>query len=346
MQINTDYHLPADITGYVREELANYPQNRFQLARWLPRRQVDDLEFRFSKGAGGLIEAASYRAFDAEAQVSKRPGLTRVTGELPPISRKIRLGEYDRLRQRANPDANVRAALLTDAERLTQSIEARYEVARGDAMVHGSLTIEENGVSATVDFGRSGSHSVTAAIAWSTTGSAVPLTDLITWQQVYVDTNGEPPGAMIMSTKVLGYMLRNSDLRSDLSSLAGTPSILTRAQLAALFDAHGLPPIYVYDAQVKLAGVATRIIPENVVLFAPTPTDPNDEQGTQLGASLSGTTAQSLDPRFGLAPGEEPGLVAGVYDTADPPAVWTLVAGIGLPILANPDLTLKAQVAA
>lgn len=346
MQINTDYFLPAELTGYVRAALADQPANRFQLARWLPHRNVDDLEYRFNKGAGGLIEAAAYRAFDAESPVSSRPGLTRVTGELPPISRKIRLGEYDRLRQRANPSATVRAALLTDAERLTQQIAARFEVARGDALVNGSLTISENGVSATVDFGRVGTHSTSAGIAWSTTASAVPLANMLAWRKVYVATNGEPPGACLFSDTVLGYLLLNDAMRALDSTLVGSPSILTVDKLQAIMRAHGLPPFYIYDTQVKVNGSATRIIPENVFLFLPAPVDPNDEQGTQLGASLWGTTAESLDARYGLAGGAEPGIVAGIYDTDNPIALWTNAAAIGLPILANPDLTLKATVAA
>jgi hypothetical protein len=148
-----------------------------------------------------------------------------------------------------------------------------------------------------------------------------------------------------MSTQALGYMLRNADLRSDVATLAGTPSIITQTTLNALLQAHGLPPVYVVDERVSVAGTATRVVAANVVLLLPEPGDPNDAAGTQLGATMWGTTAESLDPSYQLAEGDEPGIVAGVYSTQDPIALWTKAAGIALPVAANPDLSLKAVVA-
>ena len=346
MFLNTDFIDPVELTGYVREAQANLPINQFQLAQWLPNRPIDDLDYRFVSGGEGLTEAATFRAYDAESPIGSRPGVTRVSGELPPVSRKIRLGEYDRLRQRgANGDA-VREQILTDAERMTRAVSARMELARGDALVNGSVTINENGVVATVTFGRSGSHSVTPVTPWSTVASATPLLDMITWRDVYRDTNGEDPGASLMSTTVLGYLLRNAEIRTLAASTSGTPAIVSQAALTAVMGAHGLPPIYVYDARVKVAGVSTRIIAADKFLFLPAPTGEDNPDGTDLGATLWGTTAESLDPRYGLDEGERPGIVAGAYNTEDPIAVWTKAAGIGLPILANPNLSLMADVAA
>jgi hypothetical protein len=345
MLLNTDYILPAELTGYVREAMADQPANQFQLARWLPNRMVDDLMYRFARGTGGLTEAAEYRAYDAESPIGGRKGIQRVTGELPPISRKIRLGEYDRLRQRRDPNALIRNGLLTDSETMSRQVAARIELARGDALVNGSVTINENGVAATADFGRSGAHSVTAATLWSDTANAKPLEDLLSWQDTYTDTNGVPPGAIVFSRPVLGYVLRNAELRSDAATVAGTPSIITQTVLTALLQAHGLPPFYVVDERVSVVGTSTRVIPATVALLLPEPVDPNDEAGTQLGATMWGTTAESLDPSYQLAEGDEPGLVAGVYSTQDPIALWTKAAGIALPVAANPDLSFKAVVA-
>src|SRR5262245_44638536 len=129
MLLNTDYILPAQLTGYVRAGLADQPVNRFALAQWLPNRPIDDLEYRYDKGGEGLIEAAKIRSYDGESGIGKRPGVTRVTGELPPISRKIRLGEYDRLRQRQEPDATIRNRIMDDGMRMARAVAARVELA-------------------------------------------------------------------------------------------------------------------------------------------------------------------------------------------------------------------------
>jgi hypothetical protein len=341
MLLNTDYVAPAELTGYVRAAAADQPVNRFVLRRWLPDRLIDDLQYRFRRGGEGLIEAAAFRAWDAESPIGARVGVTRVTGDLPPISRKVRLGEYDRLVQRRAGTDAIRNELLTDAERMARAVAARMELARGDALVNGSVTITENGlVGLQADFGRAGGHSVTAAISWATASTDV-LVDMLTWRDTYVATNGVEPGAMVFSRTVLGYLQRNTALRTQSATVVGAPSIISESTLQALFQANGLPPYYLVDSRVNVSGVATRIIPADVFLYLPEPTD--DPDGTDLGATLWGTTAEALDPRYELAD-DEPGIVAGVYGTEDPIAMWTKAAGVGLPVLANPNLSFKADV--
>ena len=344
MLLNSDYITPVELTGYVRAALGDLTVNQFTLSRWLPNNPIDDLEYRFTKGGDGLVEAATFRAYDTESPVGSRPGLTRVTGELPPISRKIRLGEYDRLRQR-RADAAIRNAILDDATRMTRAVAARLELARGEALYSGKLVLNENGVIATVDFGRTAGHTVTAATVWSDPAADI-LGDLLTWRDTYNATNGEDPGAIVTSRTVMGYMVRNAGIRDLASTMAGTPSIVTEAALQATLDAHGLPPIQRYDAQVRVGASATRVIPADRLVMLPAPGDANDPASTQLGATLLGTTAESMEPGYGVADAaEQPGIVAGAYVTQDPVAVWTKAAAIGLPVMANPDLTLCADVA-
>lgn len=346
MLLNTDYVDPTELTGYARAAAQDWEINRFTLSRWLPHRTIDDLLFRFTQGGEGLTEAATFRAFDAESPIAARPGVTRVTGELPPISRKIRLGEYDRLRDARASDQRIREALLDDAARMARAVAARLELARGEALVTGQLALSENGVTGTVNFGRAGGHTVTAAILWSTVATAVPVQDLMSWQQTYIDANGEPPGALVTSTQVLGYLLRNAEIRGLLAANGVTPSVATESGLNSVLQAYGLPSLYTYDARVNVNGAATRPVAVNKLLMLPAPVDPNSVDGTDLGAVLLGTTAESMELGYGLAGGvEQPGLVAGAYATQDPVALWTKAACIGLPVLANPNLSFAATVA-
>ncbi|SDI40965.1 Phage major capsid protein E [Sinosporangium album] len=344
MLLNTDYALPAELTGYVRAALADMPVNQFQLARWLPNRTIDDLQYRFVRGGQGLAEAATFRAYDAESPIGRREGVTRVTGELPPISRKIRLGEYDRLRQR-RADGQVRGRILDDARTMTRAVATRMELARGEALYSGKIMLDENGVIAEVDFGRKGSHMVAPATLWSNTGAATPLVNLLAWLDIYTATNGAGPGAILTSRRVMSLMMANAELRALVATTAGTPSVVSRDAINAVLQAYGLPPVHIYDTQVSVNGSATRVIPDDRLLFLPAPVDPDDFDSSELGATLWGTTAEALEPEYAIEDGEEAGIVAGAYSTKDPVAVWTKAAAIGLPILANPDLTLVADVA-
>lgn len=344
MFLNTDYVDPAELTGYTRAAQQDLEINRFTLSRWLPNRTIDDLMFRFTAGGEGLAEAATFRAYDAESPIAGRPGVTRVAGELPPISRKIRLGEYDRLRNARASDAAIRSAILDDATRMARAVAARFEMARGEALVTGRVVLAENGVGATVDFGRAPAHTVTAAVLWSAGATAKPVADLIAWQQAYIDANGEPPGAIVTSTQVMTYLLQSAEIRGLLAANGVTPSIASATGLNTVIQAYGLPTIYTYDARVSVAGAGQRVIPANRVLLLPAPASGPD--GTDLGSVLLGTTAEAMELGYGLAPGvNQPGIVAGAYTTQDPVAIWTKAAAIGLPVLANPNLSFSATVA-
>lgn len=345
MYLMTDYFTPAELTGYVRAALADLPVNQFSLRRWLPTRYVPDLEYRYNKGTGGLIPAAQYRSYDAESPIAKRKGIERRSGSLPPMSEKIRLGEYDRLRIQANPDQSIRGQILDDAVLLAKKLEARAEKARADALVNGSVTLNENGVVANVDFGRNPSNAVTAATLWSVTATADVLGDLTTWVQYYVDVNGEPPAAFVTSNKVKGYMLRNAAIRQLAGTLIGSPTILSSDQLNAAMESHDLPMVYTYDAKYEdPSGAGARFIADNVGLLLPSPVAPDSWESTQLGATFWGNTAESLEPNYGLA-GDEPGIVVGNYKVENPLGLWTNAAAISLPVLANPDLSMKCTVA-
>jgi hypothetical protein len=344
MFLNTDYITPAELTGYVRAASGDLPINQTMLAAWLPNRLVDDLQYRYTRGGEALTQAATYRAYDAESPIGSRPGLTRVTGELPPISRKIRLGEYDRLRQR-RVDGLVRGAIQADAVRMVRSVAMRIEVARGQALYTGKVTIDENGVKQEADFGRAAGHTTAPGTLWSNTASATPLTNLLAWMDTYVAANGDAPGTILTSRRVLSYLLLNAEIRGLLATNAVTAGRVTIPALNDLLGAHGLPNIRTYDVTYTTdAGSTARVIPDDRVLLLPAPGDAGDADSGVLGNTLYGTTAESLEPDFGLE-GEEAGIVAGAYSTKDPVAVWTKAAAIALPVLANPDLTFCADVA-
>lgn len=340
--LNFDFIVPGLLTGYIRTAMADYADNQFSLARWLPYRTVNDLDYRTMVGNTGLADAAVYRTYDAESPIARRPGLTQLRGELPPMSLKVRLGEYDRLRNRALANQEIESAIYDDAERLAKNIVARFELARADALLNGTITINENGVSSVIDYQRPGSHTVTASTLW--TGAADPLADLMAWRDIYHATNGIDPEAIVTSRRVMNLLLRNQAVRNQVFPGANQPSIVTQANVNQLLESQGLPPIYTYNATVNISKVATKVIPDNKLLMLPAAGDPNDPQSSQLGGTFLGTTAESLEPEYGLEE-DQPGLVAGVYKDNDPIALWTKVAAIGVPVLANAALSFAATVA-
>jgi hypothetical protein len=340
MFLITDYVTPQELTGYVRAALMDLQVNQFTLSQQLPAKTLNDLDFRFAKGGEGLMEAATFRAFDTEAPVTNRPGVSRVSGELPPISRKIRQGEYYRLKQR-NLDGEIRSAILEDAVRLTRQLEARFEKARADALLDASLTFSENGLSLSADFGRDSAAEVDA----DTTGdywdgaAPTPLEDLLRWQDAYVALNGTEPGQILANRKVLAILMRSAEIRNIVFPTGDTqPSLVTRTAVNSALAAFGLPPISLYDAQYSVGGTATRFIPQNKILLLPAN---GSHDAAQMGQTFYGTTAESMENGYS---GVGAGIVAGTYHTFDPVSMWTKVSAIGMPVLANPNLAMVATV--
>ena len=323
-----------ELTGFARAALRDYEENQFSLSQFFPARETQDTMVTFGTG-GGCRTALKYRiGHDAEAPVGQRETVSKKSLEIPPISEKLWLTEYERYRLMNNSEQAV-ADVYNDAETLMRGIAARMEVARGRALQDGSLNFAENGLILTMDFGRSAGHEVSAATTWATSTTDI-LGDILSWMDTYNDTNGFLPGGIVTTRTVLGYMLTNDGFR-NLAFFGGTPpSRLSVAELNSQLADREIPPIEINDSKVAVDGVSTRIIDVDSFIF--TPPDPG-----AAGATVWGTTLEAVE-NLQLRGSEAPGVVAVLMRQEDPISYWTLAAAKGLPILGNPDLTFKADV--
>jgi hypothetical protein len=346
--LDTEYIDPQELTALVRLSLAEQQVNTFTLARWLPNVTVDDITFQYTKGGtGGLAEASVYRSWDTESRIGRREGVAQVMGELPPISEKLPLNEYDRLRIRNLDNANpVRQAIARDAYKLATNIAARFELGKGEALADAKFTINENNVQlAPVDFGRRPEHSVIAAVLWSDHANARPLDDLEAWVQTYIDTNGTPPATMMMARTVLSHFRQCDQVVRQVYPLApsGSAPMVSVEQLNTVLSSLDLPSIELNDARVSVDGTPRRIMPDDALVFLPSPGATDAAQPTDLGGFLLGTTAESMEPEYASVTGRA-GVVAATWKTKDPVRLWTHAAAVGMPVVREPDLTLKAEV--
>lgn len=334
-----------ELQGFVRGVQQELEANQFVLNQFLPNNDIDEIEYRFTRGGLNDQDAAKVRAWDTESPIGNRQGIQRVMGELPPISKKIRLGEEERLRLRAlerSDNSGIVDAIYSDAANMARSVAARVEMFRGESLQTGKLTINENGVVATVDFARNAlmdPAALTGTAMWDDYTQSVPITNLTTWVQAYVDLNGTSPGAILTSRKVVNHLLRNSQIRTLMGSLAGAPTLISNEQLRQVMGAFDLPPIFTYDVVTRVDGTQTRVIADTKVIFLPPANEP-------LGATFYGTTAESIElvGAQQISSSQGPGMISVIEKTFDPVATWTKVAAVALPVLVNPNLTLAATV--
>jgi hypothetical protein len=343
MALWTDIIDPATLTGYTRAYMEEYEASKGSLARWLPNRFVQDITVRFVKGDNGLIPIADFRAYDAEPTIGGLPEGERVTIELPAVGRKIPVSEYNQLRSRsANPsDEAVLGSIQKAAKAVARSAVDAVERLRGTVLQTGKAT-----VTGFMDdsFGRSAGNSETAAVSWGTSTTDA-LAEAQTWIDYYTDLNGEAPGATLVSTRVLRAIAGLDQFATALVGGGSRPATMADAQ--ATWQAAGLPPIYTYDRRVNIAGTATKVLSDDRLFFLPAPTDPNDEDGSPMGATHWGRTLSSGEPDWDIGDAEQPGLVVGVFRNEQPPMIAEVISdAIALPTLANPDLSFVADVIA
>jgi hypothetical protein len=338
MEIYDEFITPAELTGFSRAALDDRPENQFLLDRWFPYNGVNDLSYRFTRGGGDqLLEAADFRAFDAEPSFGRRAGLARVEGSLPPIARQYELDEFQNLTARRADSEEFRALFQRDGVRIAREIDIRMEFARAEALVSGTVTLNEKGVMASVDFGRSASHSVVAPIALTDHTNSTPITYLQTWRDLLVN-DGQGAGAIVTSTAGVNHLLRNKEVQGQVYPLSATPPMVTRTQLNQVLADFGLPPITIWDATARRNGVRQRFIPEDKLLMLPA-------SGTALGATVYGTTLEAQIGGYGVSGADLPGLVVAAFIQRETPVrVLTIGSAIALPVLASPDDTLVADI--
>ncbi len=347
MAIVFDSVVPPDaLTTFIRE--VPIPADQV-LNRLLPDRTFDQLEVSFDE-LTRTNRAAKFRAFDAGIPKSQRDTPVTRKAKMPPISARNSKGELERLRlEQARSGGGSRSAMINaiydDAESLTREIRTRMELARGDVLVDGKVTINENGLVLEADFGVPGGNLVdlTTGTPWSTVATADIVGDLTTLVNAYTALNGFAPGGFVTSKKIVGYMLQNAGFRTlSASFISGsTAPLITRPAMDQVLSNFLLPPLlWMYDSVADVDGVTTRILPENrLFLVPPNPSDLGFTAWGVTATSLELVNSNAVDFSFADAPG-----IVGVVERDGPPYhEEVFVDAIGLPILANPKLLMVAK---
>lgn len=333
---------PAELVNYVRAYDNEVLYNQFTLQEYLPNTPLADLEWRIRTGTWKDVDVALFRSYDTPAPMTGRQGISRMQGEIAPISRQIPLSEEENYRLRemlgGTNDAMINA-IYDDAERMVRAVQARVELARGEILQTGKIVLNENGLSLTADFLMPSSHKPTAGTVW-TNPAAPMLSDLLTWMELFVDDTGTEPGEIIMPRQVLGYAYLNTEMRQAAAASGTTPSRLNNETVDAIFAANGLPPVKLYDTRVRVNGTSTRVLAANKILFMP-------PVGEPLGVTYYGTTLEAMGmvQNGNIAASDAPGVVAVVTRTESPIQTYTLGTALAMPVLPNSELVICAQVA-
>lgn len=335
---------PDAITTFIR----NVPvESALQLTPLFPTRFFDTNRIDWAEYIK-TSRTAAYRSFDGTIHVSARDAGSGKYVELIPFSDSLNKGEYERISEEialnagTNTERLVRAA-YNDAERLKGTMDNRVELAWGDVLTDGKLTINEGGFNGEADYGVPANQvTAPAGALWSDHTNAVPLTDLDAWQEVRI-ANGYPRATqMVLSRVVRGHLRRNAQVINAVHGAAAGRTSVSITELNSLLADEDLPVIRsTYDTSLNVEGSNTRVLAQDKVIILP-------EDLGQLGFMAYGLSATALElvrsnqaeMTFGSASG-----IVGVVEKVGPPyREFTFVDAVGMPILSNAGLLTIADV--
>lgn len=347
----------ARFLGFVR----NVPEpERFAGQNWLPNKDTFDLEFGYIKGVNDRPVMAHVMGWDAEAPIDGRPALgERVSGELPPIKRKAKVGEKEIIRfmspRAGTPDKQTAInSVYRLTGRLVESIQARVEWLRLQALSEDKITYNEGGVIFEFDYGidpafqwnmatghdGNGDDTGATAVAWSSPATAAPVDAMTRLCNAVETKTGYRPEEMVCSRTAVNYLLQSAEIKALIRPDWAPSSILTMGELNAVFTQYGLPRITTYDVKVRAeqangTAVDVRPLAENKAFFLP--------GGKAIGETLWGPTAESR-PLLGTAlASQAPGVYAVAYGKEEPPSEWVKAVAVAFPSLPDAHLLAQAQ---
>lgn len=326
-----------------QKEILNYLKDRKYPAmlgeELFPEVKRQSLEFDMLTNGSKTPVVASVHGFDTESEIGQREA-EKMAIELALIKRKMQLKEKEIIALESPRNEAEKTYLMknvyADIDSLVESIKARIEVMRMEVVATGKITLKENNLDASIDFGVPNENKATN-VNWSLE-NANPINDMITWKN-QLDS---APGRVLTSTTVLAKILANKNVVNAIFGKDST-RIASVGELNNYLEQLQLPKIYTYDAKYrKLEANGTytkhRYFPENA--FVMMPAEP-------LGETIYGPTAEEIrlqrDPSIDIRLVGK--ILAMMYEEGkDPVSTWEKAVATALPALKCADELFQATI--
>lgn len=292
---------------------------------------------------------AQFHGFDTESQTTFRVPIDTHNVEKGLI--KVKINQSERMRELLRSgvrDNELYDYVLNDGIRLADQVVTRSKVAKNEVMASGKVTIKENGLDLTVDYGVPSDN-----VAFELDFSAEA--DIPAQIQAIVDAaiaKGVVITGMMTSRRNLTKMRSNKTIQTSINGNIGAGALVRNELFKAyLEDEYGIGTVITNDltygasASIGENGrpiVATkRYYPEDKVTFFAT------NPAGRVGAGLWGNppevdAAQFMDNVE--TSGVSPYVFVSQWAEKDPAVLWTKASALFIPVLYNPNSLYIATV--
>ena len=292
---------------------------------------------------------AQFHGFDTESLKTFRVPIDTHNIEKGLI--KVKINQSERLRALTRAGVQGDDALydyvLQDGIRLADQVITRTKVAKNELMATGKVTIKENNLNLTVDYGVPAEQ---VAFTLDLTQDA----DVASQIQAIIDAatdKGVTINGMMTSRKNLTKMRNNKYLQTAINGNVGAGALLRQAQLEDyLSDEFGIDTIVTNDLKYGASftiGADDRPVveqkkyyPENKVTFFAT------NPGGKLGIGLWGDAPEVDASKFHDVSGSSvsPYVYIMQWMETDPAVLWTKASTLFMPVLYDPNSLFIATV--
>lgn len=291
---------------------------------------------------------AQFHAFDTESKTTFRIPIDTHNIEKGLIKVKINQSERMRALTRSGvQQGQMYDYVLNDGIRLADQVFTRSKVAKNELMATGKVTIKENDLDLTVDYGvpsanvahtidfNSQNEDVASQIQDiidAATDKGVTINGMMTSKANITKMRKDASlQAIIGGNNAVGKLIRKTDLEAYLEDEFGIGTIVVNDQTygkSATIGANGRPVIS-----------TARYFPQNkITFFASNP-------GGKLGTGLWGNPPEVDDFQIKVgSSGVSPYVFVSQWFEQDPHVLWTKASALYMPVLYNPDSLFIATV--
>ena len=297
-----------------------------------------------------IPEMAQFHGFDTEAQTAFRVPIDTHNIEKGLI--KVKMNQSERMRTLLRSGVRndqMYDYILNDGINLADRVVTRTKVAKNELMATGKITIKENNLDLTVDYGVPAAQTQFTIDIATTSDLSAQIQDIIdaaTAQGVIIT-------GMMTSKKVITKMRANAGLQRNINGNVGVGALVrSQALKDYLSEEFGINTIITNDLTYRVpAGLGSngrpvvttkRYFPQDKITFFAT--NPNGRMGIGLWGDPPEVDIEKFGATVGTESSVSPYVYVSQYSEKDPAVIWTKASALFIPVLYNPNSLFIATV--
>ena len=299
-----------------------------------------------------IPQMAQFHAFDTVAQKSVRAPIDQRNIEKGLIKVKRNTSEllYELQGRGVTTERALYDYVMEDINTLADEVITRTKVAKNELLATGKVTISENDVDLTVDYGVPAENLALEVDFGKGANKSVPdqLQDIV---DMAAD-KGVTINGMVCARSTLSKMRQNVAIQKAINGMYMEGVLVTQAALISFLESeYGITRVVINDqsystpwgigADGRPVTHSTRYFPKDKISFFGT------GNGMRLGSGLWGIPPEEQIARFGVETGSSalnPYVYVTQWAEKDPAVVWTKASGLFMPVLFNPYSLYVASV--